>query len=359
MSYWKPPSYWSKVSPQQPASYIIYIDDLGYICAKNGETGKIDYRDTDAATVINNAVAQLELGGKVVLKRDLYLITDTITIENHGIEFCMETMWRGTKESTETMKVGLKLADNVNKNVLLIEGRKCHVHDLYIDVNKDNNTAAVSGIYAASDGALDLHLSHVYIFNSVYYGIVWLGGAGYAEGVYVEYSNRGWYIGGTRNVFVQCGAYATQEEYPSFILDLNAHQNALLGCVAANGLQGFVINGNRNRIIGCVAQEINQFGLKLAGAKNNVIMGNTFYNVGKTGTDDAIILLSRDSTHSTHNIIMGNRIYSDASVKPRYGINEEDANQDYNVIVGNIITDYGTGAINSLGTNDVVANNIT
>src|SRR5208337_4016515 len=40
-----------------PASYIIYIDG-STIKAQNGLTGQIDYSNTDAATVIQNAIGQ-------------------------------------------------------------------------------------------------------------------------------------------------------------------------------------------------------------------------------------------------------------------------------------------------------------
>ena len=79
---WKPPSYWSKVSPQQPASYIIYKDGLGYVYAKNGETGKIDFRGTDAATVIQNAIDSLS-GGKIFIKKGTYEVSSAINIKSN------------------------------------------------------------------------------------------------------------------------------------------------------------------------------------------------------------------------------------------------------------------------------------
>lgn len=65
-----------KQSPQETASYIIFKDG-DYICAKNGSTGKIDYRDTDAATVIQSVIS-----GKLIIKRGKYIISETIYVQN-------------------------------------------------------------------------------------------------------------------------------------------------------------------------------------------------------------------------------------------------------------------------------------
>lgn len=56
----------------EPYNYLIYIDKSGNVCAKNGTTGKIDYRGNDAIIVIQNAVNNLTVGRrwkeKIVLK---------------------------------------------------------------------------------------------------------------------------------------------------------------------------------------------------------------------------------------------------------------------------------------------------
>lgn len=66
----------------QPTSYIIFKDKAGYVCAKNGETGKIDYRGTDAAEVIQAAIDAVKQagGGTVFIKKGNYSITKTIKL---------------------------------------------------------------------------------------------------------------------------------------------------------------------------------------------------------------------------------------------------------------------------------------
>jgi hypothetical protein len=54
-------------SVKEEASYVIYIDSDGLVKAKNGFTGHIDYKGTDLASVINEALDQLD-GGIVFVK---------------------------------------------------------------------------------------------------------------------------------------------------------------------------------------------------------------------------------------------------------------------------------------------------
>jgi len=66
-----------------PASYIIFKDDSGYICAKNGKTGEIDFRGTDAATVIQQAIDALTNGGRIFIKRGTYNIDSGISLASN------------------------------------------------------------------------------------------------------------------------------------------------------------------------------------------------------------------------------------------------------------------------------------
>jgi hypothetical protein len=64
----------------EPYSYVIFIDDDGYIKAKNGKTGRIEFSSTDASTVIQSAINALPNGGKILLKKGNYIINNTLTI---------------------------------------------------------------------------------------------------------------------------------------------------------------------------------------------------------------------------------------------------------------------------------------
>ena len=97
------------------------------------------------------------------------------------------------------------------------------------------------------------------------------------------------------------------------------------------------------------------WGIDLEGSSRNVVADNVLKNIG-TGTNntcDAIRLRAYGTTYSTRNIIEDNQIFSDASNLPRYGINEADTNEDYNIIFGNVIANVATAAINKQGVNTI------
>lgn len=66
----------------ETASYVIYTDGT-YIYARNGLTGAIDFKGTDAATVIRLAINALPAqGGKVLIKAGTYIFTNSSLVFN-------------------------------------------------------------------------------------------------------------------------------------------------------------------------------------------------------------------------------------------------------------------------------------
>ncbi len=63
-----------------PATYVVWRNTSGTYLARNGRTGNDDYSGTDAATVINNALAALSSGGHIHLKDGTYTINSPIQI---------------------------------------------------------------------------------------------------------------------------------------------------------------------------------------------------------------------------------------------------------------------------------------
>jgi len=65
-------------STEETASYIVSIED-GVVKAKNGHTGKVEFSDSDAATVIRQAIGGLPIeGGSIFFKEAEYGIATTI-----------------------------------------------------------------------------------------------------------------------------------------------------------------------------------------------------------------------------------------------------------------------------------------
>src|SRR5467141_3124475 len=66
-------------------SYTIFQKD-GIVYADPGFPGGIPYSGTDAATVINQSISALSaIGGTVVLKRGIYTINSTITLNSDSV----------------------------------------------------------------------------------------------------------------------------------------------------------------------------------------------------------------------------------------------------------------------------------
>ena len=148
---WKPPSYWSKVSPQQPASYIIYKDGLGYVYAKNGETGKIDFRDTDAATVIQSAIDALT-SGRIIIREGSYIINSSITISSKS-KISIIGIGRPTLKAAETS--GLKL--------ITIDGsEKIEIAGLVLtDHRAEGGTSAENAIRITNSSDIIIHHNEI------------------------------------------------------------------------------------------------------------------------------------------------------------------------------------------------------
>ena len=68
-SYWTEKLEEEREQKASTASYIIYKEeDTGIIYAKNGDTGLVDFSGTDAATVIQNAINNID-AGVIYIKR--------------------------------------------------------------------------------------------------------------------------------------------------------------------------------------------------------------------------------------------------------------------------------------------------
>ena len=62
---------------QQPYSYIIYTDGTT-VYAKNGYTGQIDFKGSDASAVMQNVLNALTNGGKIFIKNGDYIFTKRV-----------------------------------------------------------------------------------------------------------------------------------------------------------------------------------------------------------------------------------------------------------------------------------------
>jgi len=338
------------------AEYLVYKDG-NVTKAKNCSTGAIEIANIDPTSVIQYALDAVT-AGMVFLKSGKYTITDTLTISNQGTEFC-GNMWRGSDGPGD---YGIHLDDNIDKDMLQIDGLKCHVHDLFLYGNSENN-ASGSCIKTVNNASLDLHLTDVYLLFAKEYGLELYGGAGHFVGVYSEYCGKvGFFLesSATRNNFLNCGSYSCNWGY-----EVKRSENRFLGCIAADSTEyGWLIESSgavKNILDGCMIQNTTKEALWLYGGSHNIISNCIFYNAGD-GTDNTYaavkISLIGGPTHSTHNLFSNNLILSDAANKHRWGFYEVDADQDFNMYMGNMILDSQTAGMSLLGVNDIVKDNM-
>jgi len=349
-------------NPVEEASYIVFTDGSRYY-AKNGSTGIIEYSDADATKVIQYAVDSLQNGGRIFIKRGVYYISNTIVLCNPAVvlegESFIDAYTRAERPGTV-----LALMNNVNKDIIEVTAEKCMIRNMRLYGNKYYNTAG-RGIYEHAGYASDLRLEHLYIIATAQEGI-WL------EGNYGFLNNTLTELTGSYGLLVKGGGW----RIVSFVSYGNVKGMLLLGVgnlVLASfiygdgtsqvgieiGNENYSAEPQRNIIIGNHISDVGQEGIRMVGAHDNIISSNVIVNVGKSAdnTYDAVLIKKR-VYGSYRNIIVGNRIYSGKANLPRYGINIADADSDYNMIIGNMITDVRTSAINNLAPNTLIRNNV-
>lgn len=174
------------------------------------------------------------------------------------------------------------------------------------------------------------------------------------------------------------------------ILD-NADSCELSNISAVNSATGISISGYGNKMVNARVYNSKNYGIVIIGGYNSV---SNFYiqNIGKDGvritnggagatgsgvgnritngiiidcsqtTDDTYsgILLDGDAVlgYLTYNYIAGVYINATATNKMKYGIREDTASEDYNLIIGNQIRNAQTAKISTQGANTEVSHNV-
>ena len=220
-------------SPPDVASYTIFKEG-NIIKAKNGRTGQIEFEDSDASTVINNAIDALpsEHGGRIFIKAGKYIITDTIVIDKTHVQLCGEG----------TYATWLELADNANCTLLQIGHPTNHlmfngVFDLSLHGNRAHNTKG-SGILVYGYRVSDMFIERVICMSCPIHGIEIQPLNGPVDGS----GARFWNIWIKNSLFEYAGRFGIN-------IDANANKGPIWQVwldnvyVYYNGVHGIVIQG--------------------------------------------------------------------------------------------------------------------
>jgi len=297
------------------------------------------------------------VGGTVVLLEGTFNISAIVNIVNGG------TTLRGQGYGI-SVHHGVTILRAVNGTnltaVLYTDQHNTIIQDLYIDGNKANNPTANFGLYIdgtddgtfeklgimyCKDSGIYINAASSCVFSKIWseysdqFGIETLNGDTLIfEGVYSALNaNRGFWIQGARQFsFIGCGADVNDDAY-GFTLFL---------CVGVTIADSYIYQSDAFR---------GRHGIQIQGSTHCIISNNLIYQAGNAAhnTNDAIVLATQSGIHSTHNIFTGNQIWSDHGNLPRYGINEWDANQDYNQYYNNDIMNTATAPMNIQGLHSV------
>jgi len=320
--------------------YVIHKYSSGhyYVIDSNG---KRQQDKSGLVEAIQWAHDQLSGGGSIGVRAGSYLKEweDTLTISNHEITF------HGAMGFTNNNLL-FQSIDSLDKTMLSVTGKKCHIHDFTLHGNKANQATGI-GIELGASSDLDIHMNNIYVLQPKQQGIKFQGGASYAHGVYVEYGDYyGWdLVGGAcaRNIFVQCGGYACGFNW---YIQTGAVENGFYGCRgddAPAGKDGWIIMGQKNQFhIFAVSNA--RYGIWIYGGQKN-----TLEVIVADNGDNGVYLASLGGTHALRNVIRG-QIHDNGA----YGIREDDANQDRNIVAsGTIVTGHSTAQVSLQGANSI------
>lgn len=152
--------------------------------AKDGNTGEIVYKDVDAATVIQWVINNLGEGGKIFIKKGLYVINKKITIDRR---VTIEGEGHGAPTSWDKAMTILKLADNFPDDTMFDLVPSSGLTDTWwqlpvftrmmLNGNRNNQTKEINCFTQETGSAVDIHFLRLW-FND------WSGYAIYLQDYY-------------------------------------------------------------------------------------------------------------------------------------------------------------------------------
>lgn len=452
-----------------PASYVIYVDDDGDICARDSN-GNIKFKsiNADAATVVQNAINNLTVDRtwkeKVVLKGN-FTISTKVTLASNLIldlrqsKFILANNVNDNMFDTVATKNNIDIFGGVldgNKtnqasgNILRVQGTtsdnikiigtifqnaktwSIHMSDVAntiisqcifntcgdrnIVIDRSNNIRIVENLLTANGAnasilvnAAGADISKIEIENNIIknaflYGILFDGTFSMYDckisGNLIDTTgqsgiciNSGNLKGGktinrfdiSRNILLNTALSSRGISLDGILIGTSADMNVCNNNIyqpSADGIstlstirsvfnsnnitsagfesgagQGILIRlGISNIINGNSISLSKQDGIRLSGTSYSIVEGNVIKDSSQitNNTWNGISIVIDGSTNSFSNTINNNNILETARNKSKYGISEGDASQNYNEIIGNIITGVVTNTISVRGPNTIV-----
>ena len=238
------------------------------------------------------------------------------------------------------------------------------ISNLTLDGNRDNQTTAETGIKL--DTVDYFTLSDCIINNFEVIGVDLFEDNKYLKvndcnffdnDIDINFADLCFYYTILNNIFD-----ATDSTKSSYcIYNTITSSQAQFGIIKENFIKnknlGFFLEQGYANVIGNFFDSIQEHGIQYTDGRHNIIANNNFYLIGLK-TNDTYSGIIFDDT-SIYNTINGNHLTSVTGPnKVKYGIRENHANCDYNIITSNNIHTAITASISTQGANTVSANNI-
>jgi len=342
-----------RARPPPPAldDYIIGKYGGKYGIWEHTTKGRLVTTKTGLVEAIQWAHDQLPEGGSIGIKAGKYAKAweTKLTLSTKGI----------TLHGADTWATWLQQKDGVNLDPMIeITEWGITIRNLTIDGNKANNPTGGEAIKTLEDSFLE----DIYIWYMKGDGLYAYGGGGFFKRVYVEYCDgNGIYAAGTRNTFIQSAGVGCAGR--GLVASSAAAENNYVGCIfSSNSSDGVLLDrSRREKFLGGEVRDNVKNGFLLAGAQrcvfNSVIIRDN--SKKENNVYDGVRIQTYLGVNSLRNILTHLQILSTIANKHRYGIREEDVNQDYNIVSNCIVTDAVTGQISLQGLNSIDDNNIT
>lgn len=371
----------------EPCTFMIFRDiSSNQTFSKNCSTGKIDFKSSDSYTVIqesiNAPIMTTNNGGLVFIKAGNYTLSHEIDLNRTNTGIVGEgygSIHQGSKYYGVT-----RLAQADNANILRIIYDFCGgcntpgnhlLANFEIDANPSKNTASTIGIL--DSGNFDDTFRDLQILGTRNTGVYMQDcHACTMDNIFSESGNQAFVWFGAINPSVMSGGrfvnlYADNfDNSTSFTIQGNVKGNLFANDIAQDdkGRCFYMFyssfSPSTNTFTGNECYQLSGtsglYGFDLSGAQGNTFTGNIVYNMGQSASNTYDgFFLHTSTVSSINNTFTGNIIASTGVTNHmRYGFNENDANQDFNVYIANNIAGMATAPIRTQGVHSKAIFNI-
>jgi len=326
------------ITPQsfaEPYSYIVFKDADGLAKVKDGMTGQVVYASSDDASAIQYAVNALTSGGRILIKRGIYLIRSTIIISNPAVYIEGETLgWNDN---------GTILRLDADVDMIVYDGVDSHkffggIRSIYLDGNgRKGKGIWIKGYFS------DIHFEDMVVNHFGDTGILFMPDSGKAV----------WNVWIVNSLIEGCSNYGgIAFKSPSAAVDrvriISVHLSG-----NTYGIYNDKSNTYRVEVIGGSIEQNVYHGIFIYAGDFRIIgVAINDNGAGKPNNFDGIHL----GNPTSNTIIIGCDIWNKVTSNQRYAIYEEPGS-DYNIIAYNRVQG-ATGAIYRSGVHTKVVGNI-